>query len=148
MVAALARLEGRSFAAGTLAYPNVSFEDHAGMGAFDVIRRERPDIVVMQQGPSSLLESRINLVGWTRQSASVIEQSGGRTALLMVWPPTGRLAFFDGVRDSYRAAADEVGGMFIPAGESWRAAWRRDDADRCMHGTDFIPARSTRSPRR
>ena len=140
MVTALARLEGRSFAAGMLAYPNVSLEDHAGMGALEVIRRERPDVVVLQQGPSSLIESRINLVEWTRQFASVLEESGGRTALLMVWPPVDRLAFFDDVRDSYRAAADAVGGMFIPAGESWRAAWRRNDALRLYGQDGFHPS--------
>jgi hypothetical protein len=32
---------------------------------------------------------------------------------------------FDGVRDSYRLAAEKVNGIFIPAGEAWRAAWRR-----------------------
>ena len=140
MVAALARLEGRSFAAGSIAYPNVSLEDHAARGTLDVIRRERPDVVVMQQGPSSLAESRIDLVDWTRQFDAVIRESGGRTALLMVWPPTDRIAFFDDVRESYRAAADAIGGMFIPAGESWRAIWRRD-ASVPLYGADgFHPS--------
>lgn len=140
MVSALARLEDRSFAAATIAHPNVSLEDHAGMGVFDVIRRERPDVVVLQQGPSSLDESRVNLIEWTHHFAEVIEASGGRPALLMVWPPVDRLAFFDAVRDNYRAAADEVDGLFIPAGESWRAAWRRDDALALFGGDGFHPS--------
>ena len=140
VVAALARLEGRSFAAGTIAHPNVSLEDHAGMGAFEVIRREQPDVVVLQQGPSSLPESRMHLIEWARQFDAVIRESGGKPALLMVWPSTDRIAFFDAVRDSYRAAADAVGGIFIPAGESWRAVWRRDDSA-ALYGADgFHPS--------
>ena len=140
MVRELSRLEHRSFAGAVIAHPNVSLEDHAGMGVFDVIRRERPDVVVLQQGPSSLDESRVNLVEWTRHFTDVIEESGGRPALLMVWPPIDRLAFFDAVRDSYRAAADEVDGLFMPAGESWRAAWRRDAALALYGGDGFHPS--------
>jgi hypothetical protein len=33
---------------------------------------------------------------------------------------------FDDVRDSYRAAAAEVAGLFLPAGEAWRTAWAAD----------------------
>ena len=46
--------------------------------------------------------------------------------LYMVWPSTSRFQDFDGVALSYRDAARDVGGILCPAGETWRAAWKRD----------------------
>jgi hypothetical protein len=50
----------------------------------------------------------------------------GATALYMVWPSRDRLSDFDGVNASYAAAAREVAGLFLPAGEAWRTAWTID----------------------
>jgi hypothetical protein len=44
----------------------------------------------------------------------------------MVWPEASRSFAFDDVHAAYRDAANAVDGMFIPAGEAWRALWRRD----------------------
>ena len=44
----------------------------------------------------------------------------------MVWPSSDRLGWFDAVRDNYTQAAEDADAMLIPAGEAWRAAWRRD----------------------
>lgn len=140
LVEGLASLEGRSLATGTLAFPNASLEDHAARDAFAVIRRVRPDIIVLQQGPSSLDESRVHLVHWSQQFAAVAGEHGGRTALLMVWPSSDRLDAFDAVRDSYAAAADAVDGTFIPAGESWRGAWARDPSLQLYGGDGFHPS--------
>jgi hypothetical protein len=71
-------------------------------------------------------ENRENMREYTRKFAEPIHQAGGRPALYMVWPSADRLAYFDEVRKSYTLAAEDVGGMLIPAGEAWRAAWRRD----------------------
>jgi hypothetical protein len=60
----------------------------------------------------------------------------------MVWPSSARDFDWDGVRDSYRMAADRAGGIFLPAGEAWREAWERD-ASLLLYGVDgFTPARS------
>jgi hypothetical protein len=46
--------------------------------------------------------------------------------MLAVWPTSDRLVDFDRATESYRLAAADVGGLMIPSGEVWRAAWRRD----------------------
>lgn len=140
VVELLAELEGRSLATGTLAFPNASLEDHAARDAFGVIRRQQPDVIILQQGPSSLPESRTHLVHWSQQFASVAAEHDGGTALLMVWPSSDRLNAFDAVRDSYAAAADAVDGLFIPAGESWRATWDRDESLALYAGDGFHPS--------
>jgi hypothetical protein len=57
-----------------------------------------------------------------------------------VWPPRERLAVFDRVSESYRLAAERVGGVYLPAGEAWQAAWRRD-AKLALYGPDdFHPS--------
>ena len=84
------------------------------------------DAVVLQQGPSSLPDSRTNLRHWTGEYDRLIREAGGRTALYEVWPELARIEVFDRVRDSYALAARDVDGWFLPAGEAWRAAWEDD----------------------
>jgi hypothetical protein len=112
----------------SVARPNFALIDHAnGLSeALDLIRGGGWDHVVLQQGPSALPESRDTLIIATRILDSAIRAAGGRTALLMVWPESSRFTVFDDVRDSYLAAAQDVGGLFLPAGEAWRTAWSED----------------------
>jgi hypothetical protein len=104
-----------------------------------VIRGADWDAVVLQQGPSSLADSRANLRQWTGRFDELIREAGGRSALYMVWPELPRLAWFDRVRDSYALAARDVDGWFLPAGESWRAAWEAEPALQLYGGDGFHP---------
>jgi hypothetical protein len=61
-----------------------------------------------------------------KRFAKEIRAMGARPALYMVWPAVNRPGDFDGVSKSYSLAAKEVDGLLFPAGEAWRAAWRRD----------------------
>ena len=93
------------------------------------------DAVVLQQGPSSLPDSRTNLRHWTGEYDRLIREAGGRTALYEVWPELARIEVFDRVRDSYALAARDVDGWFLPAGEAWRVAWE-DDPELQLYGPD------------
>jgi hypothetical protein len=127
IVQALAETTGKNrLAYKMVAFPDYSLEDHWNQGdARRAIAEQKWDFVVLQQGPSALPESRTLLVEYARRFAEEIKTGGARTALYQVWPAQSRLKDFDGVRDSYRLAAEKVNGIFIPAGEAWRAAWRR-----------------------
>lgn len=120
LVATIARAAGRDVEALGRVAPNFSLEEHWHSGAVQQIRELRPDIVVFQQGPSSLDESRRHLLAWTDSFAPLLREVGATPAYLMVWPETARLHAFDAVRDNYKAAAERAGGIFIPAGEAWR----------------------------
>lgn len=141
MVATLADAAGRSFEYRTLLRPNVSLEEHWAYGAEDVIRELGADVVILQQGPSSVGDNPVHLRTWTEAYAPVIREAGGEPALLMVWPERSRMEAFDAVRDSYAGAAEAVEGIFIPAGEAWREVWRLDP-DVPLYGVDgFHPSR-------
>lgn len=141
-VQALAEAAGRRMARRTLAGPDLSLEDHWDRGAGEVIRSFAPDVVVLQQGPSSLPRSRRHLLRWARRFARATRAVGGRPALLMVWPGADRREAFGAVRASYAAAAREVEGLFVPAGEAWLAAWRRDPGLRLYGPDGFHPSRA------
>jgi hypothetical protein len=83
-------------------------------------------VVVLQQGPSASTEGRASLLEYARRFAEEIRRAGAKPALYMVWPATQRKGDFDGVAESYRQAAEETKGWLFPAGEAWRAAWRRN----------------------
>lgn len=143
LVAGIAAAAGeeRRLVHRTVAFPNVSLSDHWARGdALRAIDEGGWDVVVLQQGPSSLPENRVHLVEWSERFAERIRGAGGRPALLMVWPSAARAGAFDAVRESYAAAARAVDGLFLPAGEGWRAAWSRDP-DLALYGVDgFHPS--------
>lgn len=116
----VARVLGHDVASVTVAFPNFALEDHWNQGIAGAIRQLRPDVVVLQQGPSSLPQNQAHLAAWSDSLARVAREVGAEPALLMVWPSTSRAFAFDDVRDAYRGAAEGVGGTFIPAGEALR----------------------------
>ena len=120
---------------------NYSLGDHWQEGAApDMIRQGGWDVVVLQQGPSALPESQADLLASTRRFAALATEHGARVALLMVWPGADRSMAFDSVRMSYSNAAEAVGGIFVPAGEAWRAAWRRDPTLALYSSDGFHPS--------
>jgi hypothetical protein len=127
MVQALAKAAGLDLYVESITAGGAGLDDHwRERRAQRAIARGGWKAVVLQQGPSSLPESRVHLRKWTRQFAGPIRAAGARPALYMVWPDKTRHAWFDEVRGSYTLAAEDVDGMLLPAGEAWRAAWRRD----------------------
>jgi hypothetical protein len=119
--------EGPTIEVRTVAFPDFSLEDHWNRGdALSAIDEGGWDVVVLQQGPSTLPENRALLVEWSRRFAERIRAAGARPALYSIWPPRSQANGFNLVRDSYDEAATAVDGILVPAGEAWRAAWAVD----------------------
>lgn len=136
MVQTIAEAAGHELSQADISAPNFSLEDHYNSAAPGVIRQTRPDVVVLQEGPSSLPENQVYLKDWTIRMNESIQEVGARAALFMVWPEVARKATaFPAVRDSYSNAALAVGGVFIPAGESWRELWKADSSA-ALYGSD------------
>lgn len=124
-----------------VAYPNFALEDHWNMGdARPTLGRGGWTHVVMQQGPSALEESRVSLLQWTATLSAEIRAHGGVPGMYMVWPSTARSFDFDRVSESYRLAAESVDGLLFPAGDAWRAAWRRNAGLALYGGDGFHPS--------
>src|SRR3954468_18366079 len=120
---------GTPISTASVVFGGFSLEDHWNQGtAQRRIAEGGWSIVVLQQGPSSLPESQVNLREWTARFDTVIRARGARTALYMVWPESARRDAFVAVSQSYARAAEDVNGMLFPVGEAWRGAWRRDPA--------------------
>jgi hypothetical protein len=141
VLAELARSVGDTIRVASVTLAGAALGDHLIEGtAARSIRSQHWDFVVLQQGPSSLPLSRDSLIYWSREFAPLIRAAGARPALMMVWPESARSTAFDAVRDSYRAAADTVGAVFIPAGEAWRTVWNVEPS-LALYGPDgFHPS--------
>ena len=141
IVQALADSAGERLQVASVLGSGTSLEDLWNAGdAPRTVDRGGWTVVVLQQGPSSLAESRRHLIEWTERYDARIGAAGGRTALYSVWPARERFGDFDRVSESYRIAARAVNGLLFPAGETWRAAWRRDP-DAPLYGDDqFHPS--------
>jgi hypothetical protein len=137
LVQAMADADGRSMAHASLTQGGFSLEDHWHAGVPEVLRDIEADIVVLQQGPSSLPDNREHLIRWSRRFAAVIREAGGEPALYMVWPSSERSFAFPDVWTSYRLAADSTDSAFIPAGQTWVEAWALDETLPLYGGDGF-----------
>ena len=143
MVAALGKASRfRDVEVRTLAPGGWSLEDHWRLGeAPRVLASQHWDAIVLQQGPSALPESQVNLRTWATRIAAEARERGTRPALFTVWPESYRFAVFPDVLASYRNAARAARAELFPAGDAWRAAWRRDPK-LPLYGPDgFHPSR-------
>jgi hypothetical protein len=126
-VARLADASGRRLEYRTIAVGRYSLEDHWNLGEAQKALASRSwDVVVMQQGPSALPESQVNLRAWAIRFADEARSRGTRPALLTVWPESYRQDALSDVITSYRRAAAAAGAELLPAGLSWQQAWRCD----------------------
>lgn len=140
MVADMARAAGKELVYEVEAQGGYGLEDHWAAGRAQRLIRERDfDVVMLQQGPSALPESQVNLREWGTAFADLIVANGGRPGFYMVWPAQGRPGDRDGVRQSYTAAARHTGGLLAPAGEVWREAWKVDP-DLVLYDADGVHA--------
>lgn len=141
MLEAIALQAGKHLRTDAITIPGGALEDHFRQRtAHPALASGGYSVVILQQGPSSLPENQENLREWTARFESRIRAGGARPALYMVWPDATRLAYFDAVHASYSNAALAVNGMFIPAGEAWRAAWRVDPQLPLYDGDQFHPS--------
>jgi hypothetical protein len=146
MVAALASAAGvNRFRYEEVSLGGSSLQDHwADGGAVTAIEGARWDVVVLQQGPSSLESSRLNLIEYAERFAGKIRERGARPALYMVWPDlgTGDGSNWDAVTRSYTDAALAVDGMLFPAGEALRAIHATEPQIPVFDADQFHPSRA------
>ena len=138
-VAEIATAAGRPLRTSAVTAPGASLLDHWEDGrAVRAIRDGRWSVVVLQQGPSTLPESRAELIASTRQFAAEIRRAGARPALLMVWPLPGQQA--TAVSASYRAAAEANDALLLPAGDAWTIVGARDSSMILVGPDGFHPS--------
>jgi hypothetical protein len=141
MVTALAASVGIQVQATDVSQGGFSLEDHWNDArAPRAIDRGGWHFVILQQGPSALLSSRENLRIWAAKFNERIRAVGGRSALYMIWPEAARIGEFENVRQSYLMAAQDINGLFLPAGDAWTVAWRRNSALKLYGPDDFHPS--------
>lgn len=136
-VAAIAASAGDTMSVAMAAGPDLAIIDHlnGASNAVALLRSQRWDYVVLQQGPSTTPVNRDSLTLWTTMINPHIRSAGAQAALFMVWPALAQWERLDLVRQSYDQAARAVGGMLLPAGEAWRIA-RAADASIAVYGPD------------
>lgn len=124
----------------SIANPNYGLEDHWNrLSTVDRISSAPWDYVILQQGPSAS-EGRPSLLEYSKLFGERIKSAGATPAMYMVWPEEQRMSDFTRVRESYRAAADSIDGLFLPGGAAWQEYWTRlGDVD--LYGPDnFHPS--------
>lgn len=93
-VAALANSVGDTIRVRAVAPPDCALIDHVngGSNAVDVIRSQQWNMVVLQQGPSTLPLNRDTLILATQKFDPLIKAAGARSGQFMIWPASNRRA--------------------------------------------------------
>ncbi len=122
----------------SVALPDYSLEDHwyraASLAAID---RTGIDLVIMQQGPSSLPESGAHLTHWSRMIAERAAGHQTRSGLYMVWPPEG--GNIDGSIANHASAAEANGMALYPVGYAIRLIRTGNPEISVLAGDGFHP---------
>lgn len=118
---------GEPLAVMMVAFPDYNLDDHrARATAVQAIAAGGWELVVLQQGPSSLPENRAQLRASVAALDELIRDVGATTALYSVWPSDSRRGDFDAAIESYALAAQDVNGTLFPVAAAWLAAWEHD----------------------
>lgn len=122
----------------TVASPDFALVDHWNEGkAARRIADGGWEIVVLQQGPSSVEVNRDSLRLFTARFATEITRGSARPALYSVWPTSSRRHDFARAIESYTLAAADVNGMLFPVASAWLAVWERDPNIQ-LYGSDGL----------
>ncbi len=141
LVQGLAAAGGVRLQTASVTFPGYSLADHLEQqDAVRAIAGGGWRVVVLQQGPSALVESRELLRRDTALFDQRIRAVGGRTALFSVWPESSRQSAFGDVAASYAAAASDVGGIYLPVTQAWLEAWKRDPSLALYSDDGFHPS--------
>ena len=140
-VAGLAASVGDTVRVFDASLPNFAVIDHAlgKSNAVDIIRSQKWDFVVLQQGPTTTQVNRDTLILATKLLDPYVKAAGGVTANMMAWPNQSEDFLFDAVRRSALLAAQAVNGVFMPAGEAWQAVIKADPTIALYGGDGYHP---------
>jgi hypothetical protein len=127
IVQAMAAYNGDDLTTTTVAGPDMALYDHLSSGgAVAAIAQGGWSYVVLQQGPSSVSYNRDSLRMATAIYDGMAKQVSAKTALFSAWPQYVNRADFPRAIESYRLAAQDVHGLFIPVASAWLKAWELD----------------------
>ena len=131
VVAALAQRQGVTLGVEMVAEPGHSLGDHLAGGRLKAaLQRADWDWVVLQQGPSSRPESRVDLRRSVTAIAEALRGRRARIALMSVWPHRRDRASSLAAEESYRQAAAAIDACVLPVATAWRLAGSADGAPR------------------
>jgi hypothetical protein len=128
LVQAMAALQDVRVEYDAIAPGGYAIEDHWRDNRQALLRQRHYDVLVLQQGPSTLPESQANLREWAATWADEARRHNTEPALYMVWPTRNQSRGFALVSQSYRNAADFAGAAVFPAGEAWEDVLEADSS--------------------
>ncbi|MBL0179595.1 MAG: hypothetical protein IPP98_10785 [Gemmatimonadetes bacterium] len=117
-----------------------ALEDHWAEGQVQRDLRDGDyDVMILQQGPSTLTSSGDNLTQWVRTFATAAAAVGTRVGVYAISAPVG--ADYEAGVEHYRTAADVSGTGFYPSSQAWQLAWELNEAMPLYAGDKFHPSR-------
>lgn len=120
----------------TRAAPNLGLEDHWNdPQTRALLASGNFDVVIMQQGPSTLTASRVDLLQWAGVLSTGARRHEARPAIYGVWPPRG--GDIDAGVTNYADAARAKDALLFPVAAAWRATWAADPSMPLYGPDDF-----------
>jgi hypothetical protein len=141
LVKGIAISNGDTIITHVMAYPDFSLEDHWNRGQLQKeISSGKYQFIIVQQGPSSLPESRKNLVDYVSRISDLCKENKARLIVFMVWPGKDRISFLPEVIMSYADAAHKTNSLLAPAGVAWKTNEVDNNALKLYGDDDLHPS--------
>ena len=117
-----------------------ALEDHWAEGQVQRDLRDGDyDVMILQQGPSTLTSSGDNLTQWVHTFATAAAAVGTRVGVYAISAPVG--ADYQAGVEHYRTAAEVSSTAFYPSSQAWLDAWNINEAMPLYGGDGFHPSR-------
>ena len=117
-----------------------ALEDHWNEGQVQRdLRDGQYNVMILQQGPSTLTASGEHLTQWVRTFATAAAAVNTRVGVYAISAPVG--ANYEAGVEHYRTAADVSSTAFYPTSQAWLEAWSLDEAMPLYGGDGFHPSR-------
>jgi len=122
LVKQLAKQKGVHIKTEMLALANYALVDHLNDGDLQTkIETGNFDFVIVQQGPSSQMEGKKQLLEAGSKLSALCQTQNCELVYFMVWPSLQYYKTFDKVIKNYRDAARLNDALLCPVGEIWKA---------------------------
>jgi hypothetical protein len=123
LVQQMGAAENRAIEVEDISLGNYAIIDHINDGKVqNILKTKKYNMVVSQQGPSSLPASLVVLTEGAVALAAECKKTNAKLYLYAIWPDKSRWQFIDDVIANYTTAAHTVGAGVCAAGTAWKLA--------------------------
>lgn len=139
----IAKTQDISISSKSLCFPNYAIIDHLNEGKLQrILKKEKFDYLVVQQGPSSQNEGKRMLVEDGEKLKKLCDAFNIKFVYFMVWTSKKWYHTFDLVIENHTIAAQKNEALLFPVGKVWQTYYTHKNIEELYTVDGFHPSKA------